>query len=118
MAAGIEDAFLRAWALSAIASAQAEAGDIAGPLQTVAGIEHPYPRVVALSEIASTQAKLGMQAEGAATFAEALKTAADKKNAFWRPRGPCPQSPPRRPKRGTSLGRCKRSRASKTRTRG
>ena len=59
MAAGIEYAGERAWALSAIASAQAEAGDTAGALQTVAGIEDAYPRVVALSEVASTQAKWG-----------------------------------------------------------
>ena len=73
-------------ALSAIAQAQARAGDIKGALQTVASLPSENSRAVALITIAEAQAKGGDRAGAAETFRLALQAAAtiqDAPNKFY-----------------------------------
>ena len=65
----------RAWALRAIAWAQAKAGAITEALSTARSIGEDWPRASALSAIAEAQAKAGDRHGAARSITEALSTA-------------------------------------------
>lgn len=78
-AAGIEDTTVRRAALDEIsvlqASAQAEAGDVAGAKQTIAGIEDAQARSRAYRIIASAQGEAGDSAGARESFSVSIRTA-------------------------------------------
>ena len=74
-ARSIGEDWKRAWALSAIAVAQAKAGDISEALSTARSIGEDKQRASALSAIAVAQAKAGDRHGAARSISEALSTA-------------------------------------------
>ena len=78
----------RAWVLPKISAAQAEAkavaGDIAGALRTARGITDTVDRAQALQAIAVVHAKAGFHVESTALLSEALQSAMQDEDAFFR----------------------------------